>query len=346
MRINFWNLTLDILLNTPFFELAKVRYTANGLVEKNVETLSNELKALANSSSIEQARDILLTSLKNQTPTESSGGGSRRSMIRGVSVGSQFRSSLQALVADLERTQPHYIRCVKPNLNKAASSFDSGEVLRQLRYAGMMETIRIRREGYALRENHEMFYSRFSMLLDSRDLNEGGGIAHMVKVLSTRLNVTDADWQVGHSKVFLRRELADKLEILAKLKIQQAARTIGRFGRMVAEDRASSLLTAWGRCRVHMLRLYYARLAVARIYATYRMYKQQQCFNAIVFTAVKLQSLQRKAMAKEVAKKLRDPYGDMDFDQLEQVYVEMLSKLDEAVIQKQFQIAAQMEIDM
>ena len=84
-----------------------------------------------------------------------------RSSIRGISVASQFRSSLQTLVSDLEETMPHYIRCLKPNLKKSPNSFDPGEVLRQLRYAVMMEAIRIRREGYALREGHESFYNRF-----------------------------------------------------------------------------------------------------------------------------------------------------------------------------------------
>jgi len=128
-----------------------------------------------------------------------------RSSIRGISVGSQFRASLQNLVADLERTEPHYIRCVKPNLHKTPSNMDAGEVLRQLRYSGMMEAIRIRREGYAVREDHANFYNRFSVLLQPKDLEKGGsGIEHLVRILSQRLNVGEADWQIGHSKIFLR----------------------------------------------------------------------------------------------------------------------------------------------
>ena len=57
-------------------------------------------------------------------------------------------------------------------------------MLRQLRYAGMMEAIRIRREGYSHREAHESFYNRFSILLGSKELEDGEGIAHLVTVLS------------------------------------------------------------------------------------------------------------------------------------------------------------------
>src|SRR3569623_1989757 len=169
-----------------------------------MDSMSNELRELG---------DASIQELPKQVYGCATGSTSNRSTIRGVSVGSQFRTSLQALVVDLERTQPHYVRCIKPNLTKAAGLFLSGEVLKQLRYSGMMEAIRIRREGYAFREDHESFYHRFSVLLNSdEEHGEETGIVQLVKVLSKRLHVTDADWQIGHSKIFLRRELAEKLD--------------------------------------------------------------------------------------------------------------------------------------
>jgi myosin heavy subunit len=44
----------------------------------------------------------------------------------------------------LTATAPHYVRCLKPNVLKMPAVFDSDLVLNQLRYAGMMETIKIR----------------------------------------------------------------------------------------------------------------------------------------------------------------------------------------------------------
>lgn len=44
----------------------------------------------------------------------------------------------------LTATAPHYVRCLKPNVLKLPAVFDSDLVLNQLRYAGMMETIKIR----------------------------------------------------------------------------------------------------------------------------------------------------------------------------------------------------------
>lgn len=90
----------------------EVRYTANEFVEKNVESLSNELKDLGSQSSIKLAKDIFACSTGGDSSTSAdlATTPARRSTIRGVSVASQFKTSLQTLVADLEQTQPHYIR--------------------------------------------------------------------------------------------------------------------------------------------------------------------------------------------------------------------------------------------
>ena len=52
--------------------------------------------------------------------------------------------------------------------NKTANYFPAGEVLKQPRYSGMMENVPIRREGYALREDHLSF--------DNEELGGDGGI--------------------------------------------------------------------------------------------------------------------------------------------------------------------------
>jgi hypothetical protein len=50
-------------------------------------------------------------------------------------------------------------------------------------------------------------------------------IEKLVYFLSKGLHVTEADWQIGPSKIFLRRELSEKLERLARLRVHAAART-------------------------------------------------------------------------------------------------------------------------
>lgn len=337
---------LIILTNLKFAVLKYIQvcYTVDGFVEKNMESLSKEIKDLGESSS-----HIFLKQVYSTPGIEVQNSTSQRSSIRGASVSWQFRSSLQTLVSDLERTQPHYVRCIKPNNTKSPGFFASADILKQLRYSGMMEAIRIRREGYALREDHETFYKRFSLLLGHEKLNMEDhqvGIVQLVKVLSKSLCVTDADWQIGHSKIFVRRVLADKLERLAKLRVHAASRTLGRFGRQVAKSRVSKLIATWIRFRLHM-RAYYRRINGAnKICATFKMSQHRKSFLAIRRKVVLVQAQQRRRRAAKMARKIRDPFFDVTLSECRTLLKQEHLCLEEAVASNNFQLAASIESKM
>lgn len=63
----------------------------------------------------------------------------------------QFLSSLSNLMDTLDKTQPHYIRCIKPNDAKEEFQFNTARVVQQLRACGVLETIRISAAGYPSR---------------------------------------------------------------------------------------------------------------------------------------------------------------------------------------------------
>ena len=62
----------------------------------------------------------------------------------------------------MNSSSPHFVRCVKPNTRKAASVFECDHVKAQLHYTGVMETVRIRKEGYALRISFQDFLERYA----------------------------------------------------------------------------------------------------------------------------------------------------------------------------------------
>jgi myosin heavy subunit len=309
-----------------------------------MESLSNELKDLGNSSTIELAKAVYACDTSDQDLSQKSE--CRRSSIRGFSIASQFQLSLHSLVEDLERTQPHYIRCIKPNLRKLPNSFAAGDILKQLRYSGMMEAIRIRREGYALREDHQSFYNRFFVLLGPSDMDGEAGIEQLVRVLSQRLSVTDADWQIGHSKIFLRRQLSDKLERLAKLRVHMAARTVGRFGKFIMHRRLSGLLVAWTRFRLVMLKKYQRERASTKIASWHRATKEAKAYKSTRAAIITVQSLQRKRVAVGVVRKMRDPFCDMTYRDLKELLKAEKERMKEAVNSKDFRAAAAIEAKM
>jgi myosin heavy subunit len=218
----------------------EVHYNATGFVEKNVETLSNELKDLGFTSSNESAQAVFgATGLLSPAPAADLGTTSgHRSSIRRVSIASQFWTSLQMLVTDLGYTNLHYVRCIKPNSSKAYGVFESGEVVRQLWYSGMMKTISIHQEGYS---NHDLsFYQQFHILLSTEEtkMTKAPNIWCKCYQKEKRLSLSEAEWQIGHSKIFLRLELASKLVVLAKLQWLAATCVIEKIGCKIACSQA------------------------------------------------------------------------------------------------------------
>ena len=70
------------------------------------------------------------------------------------------QNSLADLMSKMRAATPHFVRCVKPNATQSAQRFDAAFVQRQLRYTGVMETVRIRREGFSLRLPFTEFLER------------------------------------------------------------------------------------------------------------------------------------------------------------------------------------------
>jgi myosin heavy subunit len=60
----------------------------------------------------------------------------------------------------LYRTEPHYIRCIKPNEHKTPLSFVAQNCYEQLTYSGVFEAVAIRKQGYPFRLTHTDFAER------------------------------------------------------------------------------------------------------------------------------------------------------------------------------------------
>jgi hypothetical protein len=80
-------------------------------------------------------------------------------------VGTQFKTQLDSLMATIAETSVNYIRCIKPNPKFSPVVFDQLSVLNQLRYSGVLEAVRISRASYPNRQAISDFVSRFKCLL-------------------------------------------------------------------------------------------------------------------------------------------------------------------------------------
>ncbi|KAK3241685.1 hypothetical protein CYMTET_48575 [Cymbomonas tetramitiformis] len=120
-----------------------VTYKMPGFVEKNRDTMHPDLlAALASSDSPVLIADGARKQEKGEKHTKRK---------KKPTVGHLFKSEVQQLLTILKLGDPHFVRCLKPNLQMSPSEFEGSEVMRQLRYSGLLDIIRIRKFGYAIR---------------------------------------------------------------------------------------------------------------------------------------------------------------------------------------------------
>src|SRR3546814_20859853 len=125
-----------------------------------------------------------------------------------MTVSAQFRQQLSDLITTLRSTEPHYIKCMKPNNVKNAGSFSSLLILQQLRYSGVLEVVRIRREAYPTRMLFREFYRNFKILAFGRGWASSKTAAEeqcreYTEQLAGEFLAADV-FQIGHTKVFFR----------------------------------------------------------------------------------------------------------------------------------------------
>ncbi|XP_028937471.1 unconventional myosin-XIX isoform X1 [Ornithorhynchus anatinus] len=153
----------DRLSQQPGFTVSHyagpVRYNLDGLVEKNKDPVPPELIQL-----LQGSQDPLLQMLfpakemEQKDPTAP----------RRATVVSKFKGSLDQLMEILHSTTPHYVRCIKPNSQGQAQTFQTQEVLSQLEACGIVETIHISAAGYPVRVSLQSFIKRYQLLRKPR----------------------------------------------------------------------------------------------------------------------------------------------------------------------------------
>ena len=128
---------------------------------------------------------------------------------RPPTAGTQFKTQVNSLMATLEQCTPHYIRCIKPNDVKKAGVHDDERVVHQIRYLGLLENIRVRRAGFAFRQNQQEFLKRYKMLSPATwpnwdPSNAGAGCKNILD----DMGVSEGDqYQLGLTKVFIKNPL-------------------------------------------------------------------------------------------------------------------------------------------
>ncbi|XP_047321544.1 myosin-15 [Impatiens glandulifera] len=242
----------------------KVTYQTDSFLDKNRDYVVVEHCNLMSSSTC-----TFIAGLFPSLQEESS-----RSSYKFSSVSSRFKLQLQALMETLNSTEPHYVRCVKPNSLNRPQKFENHSILHQLRCGGVLEAVRISLAGYPTRKTYNEFVDRFGLLaLEIMDRSYDDKMTTEKILQKLKLE----NYQLGRTKVFLRAgqiavldvRRAEVLDAAAKC-IQGRLRTFFTRRDFISTKTAATCLQAF--CRGCLCRKMYEALRKTKAAITIQMH--------------------------------------------------------------------------
>ncbi|MEQ2283274.1 hypothetical protein AMECASPLE_009487, partial [Ameca splendens] len=304
-----------------------VYYDSKGFLEKNRDTLSLDLIQLVETSTNKLLKQTFKTELTSNSNTTKSTNpkmtiNTPKSSLRQAPEGKkrvptlsgQFRQSLDSLMKTLTACQPYFIRCIKPNDFKKPMLFDRELCIRQLRYSGMMETIKIRKAGYPVRYTFNEFLNRYRVLLRTYICDpKTESQENCCESICKRVLTGEGDWKMGKTKIFLKDfhdtmlELERMKELNVKaLLIQRVLRGF-KYRREFLRKRSAAVVIQkhWrgykGRKHYKVVQLGFARMqALARSRQLHLQYKKRREAALVLETQI------RGYLARKEWKRKRD----------------------------------------
>ncbi|RXM96956.1 Unconventional myosin-IXb [Acipenser ruthenus] len=213
------------------------------------------------------------------------------------SISAQFQTSLSKLMETLGRAEPFFIRCIRSNSEKMELRFDDTLVLQQLRYTGMLETVRIRHSGYSAKYTFQEFVEQFRVLLpkNSRTSQEE------ISALFEKMGFNKNNYQIGKTKVFMKEAERQRLQDTLHKEVIRKIIFLQRWFRAQLERRhylrmrqaATTIQKCW---RSYNMR--HKHSAATTIQALWRGYSQKMAYQKQLDGIRKLQAVVRGHAAR------------------------------------------------
>ncbi|XP_059051494.1 unconventional myosin-XV [Achroia grisella] len=207
----------------------QVWYNVEGFLDKNRDALRADVLELLCSSEVplvaEMSTQLRAQHDANKTLPRGANGRFVIMKPRTPTVAARFSDSLHQLLESMSRCNPWFVRCIKPNTEKSPMKFDMPCVLAQLRYTGMLDTIKIRQTGYPIRIPFQNFVDRYRYLLKSTPQRSTPyrEICNSILAEMPSTGAVGADYQLGAARVFIREALHRALERSRADKLRAAA---------------------------------------------------------------------------------------------------------------------------
>uniref|UniRef100_A0A8C5EZW0 Myosin IXA n=1 Tax=Gopherus evgoodei TaxID=1825980 RepID=A0A8C5EZW0_9SAUR len=175
------------------------------------------------------------------------------------SISAQFQASLNKLMETLGQAEPYFVKCIRSNAEKLPLRFSDSLVLRQLRYTGMLETVRIRQSGYSCKYSFQDFVDHFHVLL-SRGISPS---KHNIHDFFRKIKLSPDNYQVGRTMVFMKERERQLLQDLLHQEVLRRITLLQRWFHAILERR-------------HFLNLRQAAVIIQRYWRSYQSRKQAE----------------------------------------------------------------------
>ena len=236
-----------------------VTYETDFFLEKNKDFVVAEHVSLLGQSGCAMLGAIFAQPTEGVVNESSSASRVSKSAMKFSSIGAAFKTQLNDLMRKLNTTEPHYVRCVKPNGRNVPSDFENANVLHQLRCGGVLEAVRISCAGYPSRKPVDEFLDRFGLLaVDKTKLFKPGEEFNVARAILTETGL-EKTWQIGKTKVFLRAGQMASLDMIRHKRVTAAAVAIQRMAKGRYQQKQFAKVKAAANCVARWSRGMFAR---------------------------------------------------------------------------------------
>ncbi|XP_068434504.1 unconventional myosin-XV [Clinocottus analis] len=290
----------------------RVTYQVHKFLDKNYDQVRQDVLDLFIQSKNKMVSNLFL--VHAEVTGQQRGGHMRKSSTvtrkyQAPTVSYKFQQSLLELVEKMERCNPFFVRCIKPNNMKQPGVFEDELVSSQLRHSGALETIRIRREGYPVRMPFYVFLFRYKSLVGIHEIPAAIG-ENCVMMLSKLCLLRPGAFHVGVTKLFLKEDIYQLLECKRERSRQLAALTLQRYTRMFFVRQRfvafrKKIIGLQARCRGFLTRKRYVKMrqSLVRFRSLVHMYVNRKQYIKMKFKAQRKAEEERRRRELELTKR-------------------------------------------
>eukprot|EP00520_Triparma_pacifica_P008922 CAMPEP_0118634660 /NCGR_PEP_ID=MMETSP0785-20121206/1667_1 /TAXON_ID=91992 /ORGANISM="Bolidomonas pacifica, Strain CCMP 1866" /LENGTH=3685 /DNA_ID=CAMNT_0006525653 /DNA_START=427 /DNA_END=11481 /DNA_ORIENTATION=+ len=232
-----------------------VKYETTGWMERNKDELAAHLEEMMAACQNSFLKSLFVEKLNKRAKLEKASGPGHK--ISQVTESGEFIKQLNSLSDALESSMPHFIRCIKPNSQKEPSLIEPQLVVEQLRYSGVLEAVKIRKQGFPFRPTHKEFWKRywpvvpnFEATIKNEDSQDDDERCLTLLTLLQNLEVEEGKEtlfqmvEYGLTRIFYRTEQHEFLESLRRRKRSYFAVLIQKFHRGRVGRKRHKMLSA------------------------------------------------------------------------------------------------------